>query len=100
MTNSVIIEATDNVAVAIEELKSGIDACFLMPDGSVKNVEILENIPVYHKFAIQNILLDNPIIKYGEHIGFAANDIKIGQHVHVHNVISRREDLKSGKENL
>lgn len=93
-TNSVIIEPKDNVAVAIEELKPGMKGCCTMPDGNLISIEILEKIPVYHKFAIQHISLDTPIIKYGEHIGYAVSDIKKGQHVHVHNIIGRREDLR------
>lgn len=94
MTNALIIEKIDNVAVAIETLKPGMEALFYMPDGSVETVEILENIPIYHKFSIRDIATDEPIIKYGEHIGFGGCNIKKGQHVHVHNVISRRENLK------
>ena len=33
------------------------------------------------------------VTKYGEHIGEANKEIKIGQHVHIHNVVSVREDL-------
>ena len=91
--NSVIIEPTDNVAVAIEELTAGMKGTFLLWDGTVESVDIIENIPIYHKFATQDIPYETPVIKYGEHIGYAGADIKKGQHVHVHNLIGRREIL-------
>ena len=33
------------------------------------------------------------VVKYGEHIGLAACDIHVGEHVHVHNVQNHRENL-------
>ena len=33
------------------------------------------------------------VSKYGQHIGMAACDIKMGEHVHTHNIESKREDL-------
>ena len=41
----------------------------------------------------KDIPADAPIVKYGEHIGHAARDIKQGEHVHEHNVKSVRENL-------
>ncbi len=42
-------------------------------------------IPVGHKLASQVIKRDEPIIKYNQIIGFAAEDIAVGEHVHTHN---------------
>ena len=94
MINSVVIKQTDNVAVAIEELAANTQGSFLLPEGFYKNIEVVDNIPIYHKFAIQSIPNGAPIIKYGEYIGFAGTNIKEGQHVHSHNVISKRKDFK------
>lgn len=44
-------------------------------------------IPYGHKFSLKNITKNNFIIKYGEIIGKAKKDIKIGIHVHIHNMI-------------
>ncbi len=49
-------------------------------------VTLLKDIPFGHKFALEDIMKGTPIIKYGETIGFATEDIKEGDHVHVHNV--------------
>lgn len=51
---------------------------------------ITEDIPSFHKVAISNILQGEDIIKYGEVIGKAKSSINIGEHVHIHNVDSKR----------
>ena len=43
-------------------------------------------IPSGHKVATRPIARGEPVRKYDQIIGFAANDIAIGDHVHVHNV--------------
>ncbi len=48
------------------------------------NVEV--NIADGHKYAICDIANGENIIKYGQPIGHAACDIKMGEHVHTHNV--------------
>lgn len=47
------------------------------------NVEV--NIEDGHKYAIRDILKGENIIKYGQPIGHATDDIKKGDHVHTHN---------------
>lgn len=95
MINAVIISGKDNVIVAIEPIKKGDIVEFKDLNGNIKSIKAIDDIKIYHKIALANIKKGEPVIKYGEHIGFALNDIKIGEHVHEHNVESRREDLKS-----
>ena len=52
-----------------------------------------EDITIYHKLAACDIAKGQPIVKYGEHIGLAARDIKAGEHVHCHNLEEHRENL-------
>jgi altronate dehydratase small subunit len=59
----------------------------------MKTVTAINDIQIYHKIAIKGIKKGEPVIKYGQHIGVAKKDIKVGEHVHVHNVISHRENL-------
>ena len=49
--------------------------------------KISHKIPYGHKFALKKITKNNFIIKYGEIIGKAKKNIKIGPHVHIHNMI-------------
>lgn len=52
------------------------------------NVGISLKNKVGHKFALKNIKKGEPIIKYGEVIGLAKSNIKKGDWVHSHNLVS------------
>lgn len=95
MINAVLISEKDNVIVAIEQIKKDDKIEYKDLKGKLKSLKSLEDIKIYHKIAIKDIKKDDPVIKYGEHIGFAITDIKIGQHVHDHNIEGRRENLES-----
>ena len=79
-----VIDAKDNVAVVLGEVKKG---------GKTYEITAPCDIPVYHKIANELIRKGEPVVKYGEHIGLAAEDIPVGYHVHVHNVLNNRENL-------
>ena len=49
------------------------------------NIEVRED---GHKYAIRPIADGENVIKYGMPIGRATCDIAVGDHVHVHNVVS------------
>ena len=92
MLNAMIVEPQDNVVVAIEPISKG-DTVTYTCGGEEKSFTALEDVTIYHKIAASDIPKGTPISKYGEHIGVAARDIRAGEHVHVHNVASRRENL-------
>ena len=94
MRNAMIIDAKDNVAVAIEPIAKGDDAVYVC-EGREVSLPVLEDITIYHKLATRDIAKGEPVVKYGEHIGVASSDIKAGEHVHVHNVEGHREDLEA-----
>ncbi len=75
----------DNVAVALVELRPG-DVVEL---GS-RRVAIAQPIPTGHKLALAEIAEGEAILKYNEVIGRATSTIGVGDHVHVHNVVSDR----------
>lgn len=70
------------MAVALKEL----------PEGTVLNtanhgkVTLLSSIARGHKIALEDIGQGTNIIKYGYPIGHATQDIKRGEHVHIHNI--------------
>ena len=72
------IHKNDNVVTA----KSDID---INTDINEEKVNTNQHIPVGHKIATKDISKGNEIIKYDTIIGIAKEDIKIGDHVHVHN---------------
>ncbi|NJE26129.1 altronate hydrolase [Thermococcus sp. MV5] len=81
---AVIMDEKDSVATAVVPIKKGEKVRI-----GETEIEILSDIPQGHKFAIREIKAGEPIIKYGEIIGIATEDIKPGEYVHVHNVKSR-----------
>jgi (2R)-sulfolactate sulfo-lyase subunit alpha len=47
-------------------------------------------IPIGHKVALTDIKKGDTVIKYGEDVGKAVADIAKGEHVHVHNLKTKR----------
>ena len=70
----------DNVAIAMASLAEGIA---LAP----YEVSVRGAVPRGHKVALQPIATGEKIIKYGQIIGAASQDIAAGEHVHVQNVV-------------
>jgi|Cm827metagenome_2_1110796.scaffolds.fasta_scaffold03289_3 altronate dehydratase small subunit len=88
MVQGLIIHPEDNVAVVTSTVpKGGIVDCTI--DGkSFCTVIAREEIPIYHKIAIQFIPQNAAIKKYGYVTGVAVCDIAQGSHVHCHNIVS------------
>ena len=81
----------DNVAtIFASDLTTGSAVIMRDKKGGSENITLLSDIPYGHKIAIVNIRNGEPITKYGEIIGEASKDIRKGEHVHVHNLESRR----------
>ena len=76
-TRFIRISARDNVAVAVEALRAGEEAC---------GVTLTQDIPAGHKFALLPIAAGEDVIKYAFPIGHATADIAPGAWVHTHNV--------------
>ncbi|ASP21020.1 galactarate dehydratase (L-threo-forming) [Antarctobacter heliothermus] len=79
MTNTVRLSDADNVVTAVTPLEIGQEgATQLIPRG--------------HKLATTAIPKGAPVIKYAQVIGYAAEDIAPGAHVHTHNLDFRNVD--------
>ena len=83
MSNTVRLDASDNVVSAIVPLEIG---------ATVENCSISVLIPRGHKVATQQIKQGEAVRKYAQVIGYAAEDIAAGDHVHTHNVEFRNTD--------
>ena len=96
---AIVIQAVDNVATMIENVEAGEG---VVTEGSAVDVSVTAEEPIRlgHKIALRAISAGEDIVKYGEVIGRATEDIATGQHVHVHNVESLRGrgDLARGTE--
>ena len=83
--NFVHLNKSDNVAVALDNIPNGE---FIKLNRDI--IALQEDIEFGHKFAVQPISKGEFIVKYGEVIGKATSFIKIGEHVHLHNVEGNR----------
>jgi len=79
--NVILMHMGDNVAVATCPIKAGEQARL-----SGLTLSANQDIPRGHKLATRDIAKGQEIIKYGEPIGAAKDDIRAGDHVHVHNL--------------
>ena len=88
----IIHDEKDNVGVVvIETTKKGQDcnAWIMENDKSIK-VLSLNEVPLGHKIALQDLKDGDTILKYGHDIGKVVKAIKKGEHVHVHNVKTKK----------
>lgn len=85
---AIVIHERDNVATALTSLAAG-TRVRVEVQGCTESITLASDIPMGHKFGLRDIVKGQPLIKYGEPIGVAAADISQGEHVHVHNVVSR-----------
>jgi len=84
-----VLDPRDNVAVAISDIRAG-EEVEVDLRGRVLRIVAKSDIRFGHKIALKSIKRGEPVIKYGEVIGIATEDIEPGDHVHVHNVASLR----------
>lgn len=90
MARAIKINKRDNVAVCVESVKKGEVVSYGVKERVVARVVALTNVKAGHKIAIKPIKKGSYVIKYGEIIGVAIEDISEGAHVHTHNMVSAR----------
>lgn len=90
-----LLDARDTAAVALTPLQPG-TALEVRRGGEAVRVVVETFIPFGHKIAVASMAGGDPVVKYGEVIGFATAAIRPGQHVHVHNVRSDRAKVRDG----
>src|SRR5215216_3167141 len=77
--------------VVVEGLKAGTDMLGVIThDNSDFRLTAKHDVPIGHKVALLDIKNGDTIWKYGQDIGRAVADIGKGEHVHVHNVKTKR----------
>jgi altronate dehydratase small subunit len=94
-SKAIIINEKDNVATAIVALEAG-SVVSVEIQGRREKIKLLSSIPPGHKFALQEVAQGGNVIKYGETIGQTTSPVMRGEHVHVHNVASRRGRREGG----
>ncbi len=75
------LHSNDNLLVALETIEPGSE----MAEGVVAAARV----PRGHKIAARSIAAGEPILKFGQIIGFATTDIAPGNWLHEHNVVMK-----------
>jgi (2R)-sulfolactate sulfo-lyase subunit alpha len=85
-------EKKDTVGVVVvEDLRKGTDMlCVVTADNSSFKLKARMDVPIGHKVALTDINKGDTVWKYGQDIGIAKAKIAPGEHVHVHNVKTKR----------
>mgnify|MGYP003584462505 CR=1 FL=1 len=92
MYQFVVHSPADDVGVVIVE---GVQAGqpltgWILDQEETLNITALQDIPIGHKFALREIVNGSTVLKYGHDIGRAVAAIKTGEHVHIHNLKTKR----------
>jgi (2R)-sulfolactate sulfo-lyase subunit alpha len=81
----------DDVGVAVVDIKADQEVAGRTVHGTGGwKVTALMDIPLGHKIALRDFNPGDTVIKYGQDIGRVAAPIKKGEHVHVHNLKTKR----------
>ena len=82
----------DNVGVVVVEgLESGTEMlCVVTHDNSDFRLVARQAVPIGHKVALRGLKTGDTVIKYGQDIGRIVADVGQGEHVHVHNLKTKR----------
>ena len=91
-TDIIIHDDNDNVGVVvIDSTKKNQEySCWIMESDKTVKIQSINNIPLGHKIALKDFEEGDTILKYGHDIGKVVASIKKGDHVHVHNVKTKK----------
>lgn len=84
-------EPDDDFGVAAMDLKAGEEIQAVTLEGQpVTPIKLVDDVPLGHKVAMRDMENGKHVQEYGRAIGYASQSIKLGAHVHVHNIKSLR----------
>ena len=91
-THFIAHDAIDTVGVVVvEKVLAGQEVSgWIMETDETVSVKALLDVPLGHKLALTDIKMEDTIVKYGNDIGRAVEDIPKGGYVHVQNVKTKR----------
>jgi len=92
MIHFVVHSPEDSTGVAVVEniLAGQVLTGWVMDTDETITITVRDIIPIGHKLALNDIAEGDTVIKYGHDIGRAVAPIKRGEHLHVHNVKTKR----------
>jgi len=85
-------DKSDNVGVVVVENLKADDKifCVVTEDNSDFTLFARQDVPIGHKVALADLKEGDTVVKYGEDIGRVIAPVAIGDHVHVHNLKTKR----------
>ena len=92
MIHFIVHDENDSVGVIVVEGITAGDTLegWIMDQQKDIEIQAKDDIPIGHKLAISDLAEDDTVIKYGTDIGRVVAPISVGEHVHVHNVKTKR----------
>jgi (2R)-sulfolactate sulfo-lyase subunit alpha len=92
MIHFIVHDEQDSVGVVVVE---GVAANqeltgWIMDQDKTLNMKVVSDIPIGHKFALKDLDEGATVIKYSTDIGRTVAPINAGEHVHVHNLKTKR----------
>ena len=91
MVDFLVHEKSDTVGVATVDIGSGEEAEGLYMDSQeTVKVKALKEIHLGHKIGLEDAKAGDTVIKYGQDIGKVVADFQKGDHVHIHNLKTKR----------
>lgn len=88
MPRAIVLDPIDNVATLLASGRAG-ESCSLQGEASGQ-ITLLQDVPFGHKVCIAGAVQNTDILKYGQVIGRASRALRVGEHMHVHNIESAR----------
>lgn len=91
MIRFLVHDKQDSVGVATVDIKKGDKARGMYMD-TQENIDMqaASDVPLGHKIALKAHSSNDSVIKYGHDIGKVIENIKPGEHVHIHNLKTKR----------
>ena len=91
-TEIIIHDQKDNVGVVvIEKINPKQECnCWIMENDGSTNIQSMDEIPLGHKIAMIDLKEGDTILKSGHDSGKVVKSMKKGEHVHVHNVKTKK----------
>ncbi|HKK13273.1 MAG TPA: UxaA family hydrolase [Gammaproteobacteria bacterium] len=92
MIHFIVHDEADSVGVVVVEGVKANDELtgWVMDQDKTLQLKVGTDIPIGHKFALKDMSEGDTVIKYNTDIGRLVSPVKAGEHVHVHNLKTKR----------
>jgi (2R)-sulfolactate sulfo-lyase subunit alpha len=91
MIQFLVHDPKDDVGVAVVDIASGTKCSGrILANNKTIEAAAIEAVPLGHKIALRDFAVGDTVTKYDCTIGKVVQPIKAGQHVHTHNLKTKR----------